>query len=126
MVSFTIDNGMFKVLSFSKNQNISYDVSFGDLDNMPYCSCLDWRSTLFPCKHIFAIIQKYPRDLSWESLPGIYRDSPFLTLDITEEYLSAVDVGETIVTILEQNNDEDADVYAEGEGKCFISTFSCL
>ena len=27
-------------------------------------------------------MQKFPEDWSWESLPNIYRSSPFLTLDM--------------------------------------------
>ena len=65
---------------------IVYNISFGDEDEdvMPSCSCLDWRVSAFPCKHFFAIMQKYPEDWGWEELPESYRCSPFLTLDFND------------------------------------------
>ena len=58
-----------------------YKVSFGNDNTMPSCSCEDWRASAYPCKHFFAIIQKYPDDWPWEALSSLYRCSPFLTLD---------------------------------------------
>ena len=74
---------MFRVLTFQEdgNQRKVYDVNFGNDDVMPSCTCLDWRGSAFPCKHLFAIMQKYPEDWCWEKLATQYRCSPFLTLD---------------------------------------------
>lgn len=74
-------NGQFKVKSNSRNPLCEpYHVCFGDAATMPSCTCMDWRSSAFPCKHFFAVFTKFPQ-FSWDSLSPLYIDSPFLKLD---------------------------------------------
>ena len=73
--------GKFAVLSFSDNQQEIYELSFGDTLSMPKCSCIDWSRTGYPCKHFFAIFNKYPA-WSWNDLSRLYTESPFLNLDL--------------------------------------------
>ncbi|KAK6470848.1 hypothetical protein HHUSO_G30352 [Huso huso] len=56
-----------------------YTVDLGDEDRFPFCECVSFKSTLLPCKHLFAIFKH--TDHSWEALCPAYRDSPYLTLD---------------------------------------------
>ena len=58
----------------------SYEVHFGNGNEMPKCSCLDWIKSGYLCKHFFPIFEKYP---SWpfNTLSPLYRNSPFLNLD---------------------------------------------
>ena len=58
----------------------SYEVHFGNENEMPKCSSFDWIKSDYLCKHFFAIFEKYP---SWpfDTLSSLYRNSPFLNLD---------------------------------------------
>ena len=47
--------GSFFVSSFSNNVRESYEVHFGNENEMPKCSCLDWTKFGYLCKHFFAI-----------------------------------------------------------------------
>ena len=47
---------------------------------MPSCTCHDWQNSPYLCKHFFAIFKKFPA-WSCDSLPDMYRNSPFMTLD---------------------------------------------
>ena len=74
-------NGQFTVKSNSRNPLCEpYRVCFGDAATMPSCTCMDWRTSAFPCKHFFAVCNKYPQ-FSWDSLSPLYINSPFLKLD---------------------------------------------
>ena len=64
-----------------------YHKSYGDNLNVPSCTCYSWLDSAYPCKHFFAAMQKYP-DWSWLQLSGLYRNSPFLKLDLREDELS--------------------------------------
>eukprot|EP00794_Sanderia_malayensis_P004341 gene4341-4918_t len=76
-----IGMGSFVVASNSRcSLPEEYNVSFGDEETMPSCTCYDWRHSAYPCKHFFAVFQKFPV-WSWEALSPQYRNSPFLTLD---------------------------------------------
>ena len=35
---------------------IKYFVSFGDDITIPKCTCIDWMSTAYPCKHFFLVL----------------------------------------------------------------------
>ena len=54
-----VKNGVFSVKSFENNESKRYMVSFGDDVNMPKCTCLDWESSWYPCKHLFAVFRKF-------------------------------------------------------------------
>ena len=58
----------------------SYEVHFGNENEMPKCSSFDWIKSGYLFKHFFAIFEKYP---SWpfDTLSSLYRNSPFLNLD---------------------------------------------
>ena len=58
----------------------SYEVHFGNENEMPKCGCLDWIKSEYLCKHFFAKFEKYS---SWpfNTLSPLYRNSPFLNLD---------------------------------------------
>ena len=85
-------DGKFSVLSFSNQQKSCYDLSFGDENTMPKCSCPDWSITGYPCKHFFAVFETFPA-WSWQNMSSLYTKSPFLNLDdeIIPILLSAVD-----------------------------------
>nr|XP_047145394.1 uncharacterized protein LOC105848782 isoform X2 [Hydra vulgaris] len=74
-----IKHGVFAVLSSTKPAT-KYFVSFGDEITMPKCTCLNWISTAYPCKHFFLVFRKYPA-WSWSALSSLYLRSPFLNLD---------------------------------------------
>ena len=83
--------GEFYVHSF-KGYHTCYTVNFGDNENMPSCTCPYWNNSMHLCKHFFAVFLKYPNIWSWDALSTIYKNSPFLTLDvdITEEELKTL------------------------------------
>ena len=70
--------GSFSVSSFSNNVRESYEVHFGNENEMPKCSCLDWKKSSYLCKHFFAIFEKYP---SWPFTTLSIYTIPFLNLD---------------------------------------------
>eukprot|EP00794_Sanderia_malayensis_P013553 gene13553-14953_t len=57
-----------------------YEVWFGDANSLPSCTCYDWTSSPYLCKHFLAVFKKYPL-WSWEALSPQYRESPFFKLD---------------------------------------------
>ena len=73
--------GKFSIKYYKNNEERNYNVSFSDDDNMPNCSCPDWKSSAYPCKHFFAIFKKFPC-WNWNSLSSLYRNSPYLNLDL--------------------------------------------
>ena len=62
-------------------QNIMSENSFVNmrrsplLTDLPFCECVDWKKHYLPCKHMLAVGKKF--EISWESFPKRYRDSPF-------------------------------------------------
>ena len=73
------DHGSFSIVS-STDTKMTYNLSFGDDDKMPHCDCFSWKKSSFPCKHFFAVFQKFPQ-WNWSCLSKLYIDSPYLTLD---------------------------------------------
>ena len=82
-----VADGMFRFLSFQEGSRKVYHVSYGDNLNMLRCTCCSWLDSAYPCKHFFAIMQKY-LNWSWLQLSSLYRNSPFLKLDLREDELS--------------------------------------
>ncbi|XP_065664303.1 uncharacterized protein LOC136086019 isoform X3 [Hydra vulgaris] len=80
------EHGVFKVNSFS-DKNKNYMVYFGDKDTMPKCTCVAWLQSAYLCKHFFLIFRKYPQSWSWQSLSSLYRESPFLNIDIKNDLI---------------------------------------
>lgn len=107
--------GEFLVHSF-EDYHQSYTVQFGNDDKMPKCSCPDWSHSMYLCKHFFAVFRKFPKTWSWDALSVLYRNSPFLTLDVgmTEDELQAQENMPLVTDVMESNyedvmecNDED-------------------
>ena len=74
-------DGKFVVTSFTSVEGTkSYDLTFGDAENMPHCSCDAWRRSSYLCKHFFAIFRKHP-EWGWNKVSSLYTDSPFTTLN---------------------------------------------
>ncbi|XP_065662834.1 uncharacterized protein LOC136085454 [Hydra vulgaris] len=84
------DHGIFLINSFS-DKHKSYAVSFGDKSNMPKCTCNDWLRSGYLCKHFFLVFRKFPQTWSWDSLSLLYRQSPFLNLDINKKDITMND-----------------------------------
>ena len=82
-----VANGKFRLLSFQEGSRKVYHVSYGDDLNMPSCTCYSWLDSAYLCKHFFAIMEKYP-EWSWLQLSSLYRNSPFLKVDLREDELS--------------------------------------
>ena len=74
-----IQQGVFSVHS---QKGKVYTVNFGTTskDNMPYCTCVDWRTHHIPCKHFFAIFQ-HRESWSWNNLPIEYLESSYISMD---------------------------------------------
>ena len=65
----------------SSKQSEEYQVSLGNLgEQFPSCECAGWKNTMLPCKHMLVLFEKLD-EVSWESLPSSYMQSPFLNLD---------------------------------------------
>ncbi|XP_065680304.1 uncharacterized protein LOC124806293 [Hydra vulgaris] len=78
-----IKSGIFSVSS-TFDTSVQYFISFGDEISMPKCTCVDWLSTAYLCKHFFVVFRKYPA-WSWNALSVLYRNSPYLNID-SENY----------------------------------------
>ena len=71
---------VFSVKSFADNETKRYTIEFGDKKNTPKCTCQDWKLSYCPCKHFFAMLQKYH---SWlcDALSSLYINSPIFALN---------------------------------------------
>ena len=56
-----------------------YQVDFGDKERVARCTCPDFETHYWPCKHMFVVIRK--NHASWSDLPEHYRKHPVCTLD---------------------------------------------
>ncbi|XP_028410162.1 uncharacterized protein LOC114532775 [Dendronephthya gigantea] len=63
-----------------RRSDVEYKVQFGNSEKYPHCDCVDWTSTMLPCKHFVAVMRDI-KDWSWSKFPESYRCSPYLTLD---------------------------------------------
>ena len=73
--------GQFTIMDFASNlTKEKYHIRFGDAEEMPSCSCRDWKKTGNLCKHFFLVFSKFPC-WNWDALSPLYRNSPFLMLD---------------------------------------------
>lgn len=55
-------------------------VNFGKGNEMPSCTCMDWRRHHLPCQHFCAVFTLVP-GWSWENLSAAYRNNPLFTFD---------------------------------------------
>ena len=84
-VNSTLSPTIFTVLSYESNHKGElYEVSFGDDDKLPSCSCPSWPFSPYLCKHFFVVMRKYPH-IKWDTLSKLYRDSPLFKLDYFDE-----------------------------------------
>ena len=73
--------GQFTIMDFSSNlTKEKYHIRFGDAEEMPSCSCGDWKKTGYLCKHFFLVFSKF-LCWNWDALSPLYRNSPFLIVD---------------------------------------------
>ena len=63
-----------------KHKRFTVKVEFGNNEKYPHCECIDWCTTMLPCKHFVAVMRDI-KDWSWSKFPESYRYSPYLTLD---------------------------------------------
>ena len=68
-------SGGFFEVKRSIGDGVVYEIDI----KLPKCDCLSWKRTKLPCKHMFAVFLN--SEESWTSLPEIYRDSVYMTLD---------------------------------------------
>lgn len=64
----------------SQTSQEKHQVNFGKDDEMPSCTCMDWRRHLLPCQHFCAVFTLVP-GWSWENLSAVYRNNPLFTFD---------------------------------------------
>ena len=77
-----INHGVFSVKS--EKSNDTYNVCFGDNENMLSCSCPTWSELYYLFKHFFSIFEKF-LPWSWEHLSSLYTYSPSLALENEKE-----------------------------------------
>ena len=73
--------GQFTIMDFANNlTKEKYHIRFDDAEEMPSCSCRDWKKTGYLSKQFFLVFTKFPC-WNWDALSPLYRNSPFLMLD---------------------------------------------
>ena len=61
-----------------ERDELHYEIIYGD--NMPSCTCPDYKRYHWPCKHMLAIFHYFPND-GWDSLPEAYKNCAVFNLD---------------------------------------------
>ena len=89
------DVGKFTIQYFKNNMKKIHYLDFGNDYKMPSCSCYTWKKSAYPCKHFFAVFQKFAA-WNWDALSGLYKNSPYLNLD---DFDSSIQTGDFL-----QNN----------------------
>ena len=69
---------------------------------MPSCLCYTWEKSAYPCKHFFAVFQKFAA-WNWDALSGLYRNSLYLNLD---DFDSSIQIGDFLQHNCAVINDE--------------------
>ena len=101
----TTSEGVFEV----KSGNNIYSVNF----QVPSCSCPDWTSTNYPCKHFFAIFRVYP-SWGWNQLPSSYLESPRLKLDsqsVAGNFHGIDEHGSGLADLNNENDNHDSSMH---------------
>ena len=70
----------FSVKNLQNNVK-SYKVILKNENGFPSCGCEDWKRTILPYKHMFALFNG-KTGLNWNAFRESYRNSPFFSLDI--------------------------------------------
>ena len=60
---------------FKNNMKKIHYLDFGNDYKMPSCSCYTWKKSAYPCKHFFAVFQKFAT-WNWDALSGLHKNSP--------------------------------------------------
>ncbi len=71
--------GVFNIVKANGDRHTVTFATESDKD-MPSCTCKDWVRWQIPCKHFFAIFREVP-EWSWQSLPGKYLQSAYISTD---------------------------------------------
>lgn len=100
------------VFMLYKEDGTEHVIDFGrnSAESMPSCSCKDWTRWHIPCKHFFAIF-RLKAAWNWNSLPDIYLNSPYLTIDkdATDVFFSQFSNDACTVSIGHSNDTAAAD-----------------
>ncbi|KAL9988910.1 hypothetical protein ACROYT_G003403 [Oculina patagonica] len=72
-----VGGGKFKVKSQTDPKE--YTLNFSN-EVFPSCECEDWKKNHWPCKHFMAIFINF-EEWGWYSLPAVYRENPYFSLD---------------------------------------------
>ena len=59
----------------------SYNVILKKENRFTSCECEDWKRTMLPFKHMFALFNEKTR-LDWDAFSEIYRNSPIFSIGI--------------------------------------------
>ena len=89
------------------------------LTDLPFCECVDWKQHYLPCKHMFSVMKKF--EISWESFPTRYRDSPFFKTDFdsfdgdddNKQNNNSTLSAEAIICDMEEENGRQNVIYSE-------------
>ena len=70
-------------LWFTRKMDVSmwWILAKNSQDNMPSCSCKDWKKWHLPCKHFFAVFRLKEAQWGWNALPQEYLNSAYLSTD---------------------------------------------
>ena len=72
-----VGGGKFKVKSQTDPKK--YTLNFSNAV-FPTCECEDWKKNHWPCKHFMAVFINF-EEWGWHSLPAVYRENPYFSLD---------------------------------------------
>jgi len=87
-----------------------YNVSIGDDNTFPFCTCRQFMKYFVPCKHFCAVFRHEP-NVSFSSLSQRYRDHPLFVVD--DECVSSQHSIATADTTLTEGDVPDATVSSE-------------
>ena len=88
------------------------------LTDLPFYECVDWKKHDLTCHNMFAVMKKC--EISWESFPARYRDSPFFKTDFdsfdtddhNKQNNNSTQSAETICNMEEENGRQNV-IYSE-------------
>ena len=87
-----------------------YNVSIGDDNTFPFCTCRQFMKYFVPCKHFCAVFRHEP-NVSFSSLSQRYRDHPLFVVD--DECVSSQHSIATADTTLTEGDVPDATVSSQ-------------
>lgn len=110
-----VDCGSYRVRG--SDNTTWYALHIGDEERMPTCECRMFANSHLPCKHFMAVF-RHCDDVSWSSLPSVYREHPLfvadtecLNLQISDAALDRLGEGSELFpvhsSLSQQQEDED-------------------